>query len=172
MNQTAFYGVVAAANLTLLGLWWVAVKDRTNLVGHKDAASRRAAYLVSLQFAIPATVALLAQVSPDERAIWRLAFGTAGVVGAIGIALLAQQIWTGTVARFSPIVFAVVGIPIYVLVAVVAFAPTVVADVGLTLQPIEVEGMLFSALLFLGVQEAWVVSMTPSEEAETEVEIP
>jgi len=67
MNQSAFYGVVAAANLTLLGLWWVAVKDRTNLVGHKDAASRRAAYLVSLQFAIPATVALLAQVNPAYR---------------------------------------------------------------------------------------------------------
>jgi cytochrome bd-type quinol oxidase subunit 2 len=171
MNQSAFYGVVSAANLTLLGLWWVAVKDRTNLVGHKDAASRRAAYLVSLQFAIPATVALLAQVNPDEVAIWHVAFGSAGVVGVIGIALLAQQIWTATVARFSPIVFALIGIPVYLLVIVVAFFPTVVADAGLTLKPIEVEGMLFSALLFLGVQEAWVVSMTPSKETETEVEI-
>ncbi len=172
MNQSAFYGVVSAANLTLLGLWWVAVKDRTNLVGHKDAASRRAAYLVSLQFAIPATVALLAQVNPGESAIWRVAFGSAGVVGAIGIALLVQQIWTGTVARFSPIVFALVGIPVYLLVVVVAFAPSMVADAGLTLKPIEVEGMLFSALLFLGVQEAWVVSMTPTQEADAEVEIP
>jgi hypothetical protein len=172
MNQSAFYGVVAATNLTLLGLWWVAVKDRTNLVGHKDAASRRAAYLVSLQFAIPATVALLAQVNPGERAIWRFAFGSAGVVGAIGVALLAQQIWKGTVARYSPILFALFGIPIYILVVVVAFVPTVVTDAGLTLKPIEVEGMLFSALLFLGVQEAWVVSMTPTEEGETEVEIP
>ena len=170
MNQSAFYGVVSAANLTLLGLWWVAVKDRTNLVGHKDAASRRAAYLVSLQFAIPATVALLAQVDPGERAIWRISFGTAGVVGAIGLAMLAHQIWTGTVARVSPIMFGLVGIPVYVLVVVVAFNPTVVSDLGLTLQPIEVEGMLFSALLFLGVQEAWVVSMTPS--GETAVEIP
>ncbi len=172
MNQSAFYGVVSAANLTLLGLWWVAVKDRTNLVGHKDASSRRAAYLVSLQFAIPATVALLAQVNPGESAIWRFAFGSAGVVGAIGIALLAHQIWTATVARVSPIVFAVVGIPVYLLVVVVAFAPTVVADAGLTLKPIEIEGMLFSALLFLGVQEAWVVSMTPTEEGASEVEIP
>ena len=172
MNQSAFYGVVAATNLTLLGLWWVAVKDRTNLVGHKDAASRRAAYLVSLQFAIPATVALLAQVNPGERAIWRFAFGSAGVVGAIGVALLAHQIWKGTVARYSPILFALFGVPIYLLVVVVAFVPTVVADVGLTLKPIEVEGMLFSALLFLGVQEAWVVSMTPTKDGETEVEIP
>jgi hypothetical protein len=171
MNQSAFYGVVAAANLTLLGLWWVAVKDRTNLVGHKDAASRRAAYLVSLQFAIPATVALLAQVNPGEVAIWRFAFGSAGVVGAIGIALLAQQIWSGTVAKISPILFAVLGIPAYVMVVVVAFAPSLVTDAGLTLKPIEIEGMLFSALLFLGVQEAWVVSMTPTNEAETEAEV-
>jgi len=169
MNQAAFYGVVSAANLTLLGLWWVAVKDRTNLVGHKDAASRRAAYLVSLQFAVPATVALLAQVNPDEKAIWRVAFGTAGVVGAVGMALLAQQIWTATTARFSPILFGLIGIPAYVLVVVVAFAPTVVADAGLTLSAIEVEGMLFSALLFLGVQEAWVVSMTPSSENAVEM---
>ncbi|MFZ0140289.1 MAG: hypothetical protein WAL70_04325 [Aeromicrobium sp.] len=173
MNQSAFYGVVAATNLTLLGLWWVAVKDRTNLVGNEDAASRRAAYLVSLQFAIPATVALLAQVNPGERAIWRFAFGTAGVVGAIGIALLAQQIWKGTIARYAPILFAVIGIPAYLLVVVVAFVPTVVSDLGLTLKPIEVEGMLFSLLLFLGVQEAWVVSMTPSADGPTtEVEIP
>jgi hypothetical protein len=94
------------------------------------------------------------------------------VVGAIGVALLAQQIWKGTVARYSPILFALFGIPIYLLVVVVAFVPTVVADAGLTLKPIEVEGMLFSALLFLGVQEAWVVSMTPTKESETEVEIP
>jgi cytochrome bd-type quinol oxidase subunit 2 len=171
MNQSAFYGVVAATNLTLLGLWWVAVKDRTNLIGHKDAASRRAAYLVSLQFAIPATVALLAQVNPGEPAIWRFAFGSAGVIGAIGIALLARQIWSDTVARVAPILFALFGIPAYVLVVIVAFFPTMVADAGLTLKPIEAEGMLFSALLFLGVQEAWVVSMTPTDEAETEVEV-
>lgn len=172
MDQTAFYGVVSAINFTLLGLWWVAVKDKTNVVGHKTAASRRAAYLVSLQFIIPATVSLLAQVSPEEKAIWRIAFGSAGVIGAIGVALLAQQIWVATTARFSPILFAVFGIPVYAMVVVVAFAPTLVADAGLTLEPIEVEGLLFSALVFLGVQEAWVVSMTPPKDEETAVKIP
>jgi hypothetical protein len=162
MDQSAFYGVVSAINFTLLGLWWVAVKDRTNIVGHGNEASRRAAYLVSLQFVIPATVSLLAQVSPDEKSIWRVAFGSAGVIGAIGIAMLAREIWAATTARYSPILFAVIGVPVYVLVVVVAFAPTLVAELGLTLEPIEVEGLLFSALVFLGVQEAWVVSMAPS----------
>jgi hypothetical protein len=48
----------------------------------------------------------------------------------------------------------------------------VVADAGLTLRPIEVEGLIFSAIVFLGVQEAWVVAMTPTKKSETEVEIP
>ncbi|MGH3459387.1 hypothetical protein [Aeromicrobium sp.] len=171
MDQAAFYGVVSAINFTLLGLWWVAVKDKTNVIGHENAASRRAAYLVSLQFIIPATVSLLAQVSPEEKAIWRIAFGSAGVIGAIGILLLAQQIWVSTTARISPIVFGMFGVPVYILVFAVAFAPTLVAEAGLTLKPIEIEGLLFSALVFLGVQEAWVVSMTPDKEEEATVEV-
>src|SRR5688500_1784198 len=65
MDQTAFYGVVTTINFTLLGLWWLAAKDRVDLFG-RSAATRRTAYLVSLQFAIPATVSLLAQVAPEE----------------------------------------------------------------------------------------------------------
>jgi hypothetical protein len=32
--------------------------------------------------------------------------------------------------------------------------------------PIEVEGLLLSVLIFLGVQEAWFVSMTPPPAAQ------
>lgn len=163
MDQTAFYGVVSAINFTLLGLWWVAVKDRTDLLGG-SAASRRTAYLVSLQFVIPATVSLLAQVAPQEKTVWRIAFAGGGAVGAIAIAMLAQQIWASTEARIAPVLFALLGIPVYALVVVVSFVPTLVTDVGLTLKPIEVEGLLFSMLVFLGVQEAWVVSMTPAKQ--------
>ncbi len=171
MDQTAFYGVVSAINFTLLGLWWVAVKDRDDLIG-RTAASRRTAYLVSLQFVIPATVSLLAQVAPQETTVWRIAFSSAGVIGAVGIALLAQEIRVSTEARIAPVLFVVFGVPLYVLVVVIAWAPSVVADAGLTLRPIEVEGLIFSAIVFLGVQEAWVVAMTPTKESETEVEIP
>lgn len=167
MDQTAFYGVVSAINFTLLGLWWVAVKDRSDLLGG-SAASRRTAYLVSLQFVIPATVSLLAQVAPQERTVWRIAFSSAGVAGAIGIAMLAQQIRASTNARISPVLFMVLGVPLYLLVVIVAWAPTVVADIGLTLKPIEVEGLLFSMIVFLGVQEAWVVSMTPPRSSARE----
>ncbi|MGI9083773.1 MAG: hypothetical protein ACR2FE_00600 [Aeromicrobium sp.] len=169
MDQTAFYGVVSAINFTLLGLWWVAVKDRSDLVGD-SASSRRMAYLVSLQFVIPATVSLFAQVAPQEKAVWRIAFAAGGVAGAVAVAMLAQEIRATTRARIAPVLFALFGVPLYLLVIAVSFVPTLVADVGLALTPIEVEGLIFSAIVFLGVQEAWVVSMTPPRE--TAVEIP
>ncbi len=172
MDQSAFYGVVSAINFTLLGLWWVAVKDREDLIG-RTAASRRTAYLVSLQFVIPATVSLLAQVAPDEKLVWQIAFAGGGAIGAVANAMLSQEIRVSTEARIAPVLFAIFGIPVYLLVVLISFVPTVVADVGLSLTPIEVEGMLFSALVFLGVQEAWVVAMTPTTaRTETEVEIP
>lgn len=168
MDQTAFYGVVTTVNFFLLGLWWVAVKDREDLIG-RHAASRRTAYLVSLQFVIPATVSLLAQVAPEEKTVWRIAFAGGGAVGAIAIAMLAQEIRVSTDARIAPVLFAVFGIPVYLMVVIVSFVPTLVADVGLRLTPIEVEGLLFSALVFLGVQEAWVVAMTPAKETAVEI---
>lgn len=160
MNQTEFYGVVSAINFTLLGLWWVAIKDRADLGGH-DHASRRMAYFVSLQFLIPATVSLLAQIAPSVPEVWRFAFAFAGVAGAAGVAMLAQELRRSTDAKVVPQVFAVVGIPVYVLVTLVAIFPTAIADMGLTLKPIEVEGLLLTILVFLGVQEAWVVAMMP-----------
>ncbi|MDQ3158296.1 MAG: hypothetical protein M3Q98_16510 [Actinomycetota bacterium] len=161
MNQSEFYGVVSAINFTLLGLWWVAIKDRADLGGH-DPAARRMAYFVSLQFVIPATVSLLAQVAPSVPEVWRFAFTLAGLTGGIGVALLAGELRRSTDAKVIPLLFAAAGIPLYVLVVVVALVPGLVANLGLTLRPIEVEGFLLSILVFLGVQEAWFVAMTPA----------
>ena len=168
MDQGAFYGVVSAINFTLLGLWWVAVKDRSDLIGG-TASSRRTAYLVSLQFVIPATVALFAQVAPQEAAVWRTAFAAGGVAGAAAVAMLAREIRVNTTARISPVLFALFGIPLYLVVLIVSFWPTVTTDIGTTLTPIEVEGLIFSGIVFLGVQEAWVVSMTPPRETAVEI---
>jgi len=168
MDQTAFYGVVTTINFTLLGLWWLAAKDRDDLFG-RSAAARRTAYLVSLQFAIPATVSLLAQVAPDEPVVWRFAFSGAGVVGAVGIALLAREMWASTEARIAPVLFAILGVPLYILVVAIAWEPSLVADAGLTLKPIQIEGLIFSVIAFLGVQEAWVVGMTPRKETAVEI---
>jgi len=168
MDQSAFYGVVSAINFTLLGLWWVAVKDRAKVAGvglpGDDALSHRTAYLVSLQFVIPGTVSLLAQVAPDIAAVWRAAFAVAGVVGAAGIVMLSGEIRRTSDLRLAPTLFRIVGVPLYVLVALVALVPLPNAlDVGLS--PIQIEALLLTLLVFLGVQEAWVVSMTPPKSA-------
>jgi cytochrome bd-type quinol oxidase subunit 2 len=161
MDQTAFYGVVAATNFTLLGLWWVAVKDRDDLTG-RDGRGGNMAYLVSLQFVIPAAVSLFAQVAPEITAVWRIGFSIAGLIGAVGIALLAMRFRTHTDAKVMPWVLGGAGVPLYVLVFVVALFPDVVDAMNLSLSPIEVEGLLLSIIVVLGVQEAWFVSMTPS----------
>ena len=164
MDQSAFYGVVSAINFTLLGLWWVAVKDRAQAAGAGlagDAAlSHRTAYLVSLQFVIPGTVSLLAQVAPDIAAVWRTAFAVAGVVGAVGIAILSGEIRRTSDLRLAPALFRIVGVPLYVLVALVALVP-LPSGLEVGLSPIQIEALLLTLVVFLGVQEAWVVSMTP-----------
>ena len=164
MDQSAFYGVVSAINFTLLGLWWVAVKDRSGHAGN-ESLSPRTAYLVSLQFVIPGTVSLLAQVAPDVAAVWRIAFALAGVVGAVGIVLLSDEIRRTSDLRVAPNLFRLVGVPLYVLVVLVALFP-VPSGLDFGLSPIQIEAMLLCFLVFLGVQEAWVVSMTPPRRSD------
>lgn len=161
MDQSAFYGVVSAINFTLLGLWWVAVKDRLDR-GAESASFQRMAYFVSLQFAIPATVALLAQVAPGIPEVWRWSFALAGIAGVVGVLMLVYELSKQSRALVLPRLFAVLGIPLYVLVVIVALSPGVVADAGIELAPIEAEGLLLAILVFLGVQEAWFVHMSPS----------
>jgi hypothetical protein len=156
MDQSAFYGVVSAINFTLLGLWWVAVKDWVDLVGG-TASARRAGYLVSLQFVIPGTVALLAQVAPEVVTVWRTAFAIAGVIGAGGVVMLSAEMRKISDARIAPALFVVFGVPLYIAVAVVAAVPAVAASLPANFTPIQVEALLLTLLVFLGTQEAWVV---------------
>jgi cytochrome bd-type quinol oxidase subunit 2 len=167
MDQSAFYGVVAATNFTLLGLWWVAVKDRDDLTG-RDGRGSNMAYLVSLQFVVAAAVSLFAQVAPEITAVWRTGFSVAGLIGAIGIALLAVQFRAHTEAKVMPWILAGAGVPLYILVFVVALFPDVVDAVNLSLSPIEAEGLLLSIIVVLGVQEAWFVTMTPRRDDQPE----
>jgi hypothetical protein len=160
MDLSTFYSIVSAINFTLLGLWWVAVKERSD-IGGTDARRRRMAYLVSLSFVIPGTVSLLAQVAPDEPVLWRTSFTLAGVAGAVGIALLGQSLRDLTGETLLVRVLWWVAVPMYVLVALVAAVPGIPDALDLRLSSIEIEGFLLSLLVLLGVQAAWVVAMTP-----------
>ncbi|HJU98703.1 MAG TPA: hypothetical protein VJ644_12065 [Jiangellaceae bacterium] len=168
MDVSAFYAIVSAINFTLLGLWWVAVKERPD-IGGPDAARRWMAYLVSLGFVIPGTVSLLAQVAPDEPVLWRASFAFAGVAGAVGTAMLGRALRDLTGEGLLVRLLWWVAVPIYLLVAVVAAIPGVPEALNLRLSSIEVEGFLLTLLVFLGVQAAWVVAMTPEGADESAI---
>jgi hypothetical protein len=163
MDQSAFYGVVSAINFTLLGLWWVSVKDWVDLVGG-TASARRTGYLVSLQFVIPGTVSLLAQVAPDVALVWRTAFAVAGAVGAVGVLMLAAELRRVSGARIAPALFVVAGVPLYLAVAVVAAVPALSTAFPGDFTPIQIEALLLTLLVFLGTQEAWVVRLPPASQ--------
>lgn len=160
MDVSAFYGVVSAINFTLLGLWWVAVKDRADVVG-ETASSRLTAYLVALQFVVLGTASLLAQVAPAVVLVWRVSFAVAGVVGAAGVVLLARELRRTSSSRLVPALFLLLGLPLFAAVVVVAVVPALGAVLPSDLTPIHVEAVLVSLLVLLGVHEAWVVSKTP-----------
>jgi hypothetical protein len=46
---------------------------------------------------------------------------------------------------------------LYILIALVAVAPGMVADLGVLAQPLRVEAVLLTMLVFLGVNVAWLL---------------
>jgi hypothetical protein len=157
---TAFYGIMAQINFTLLGLWWVTVQDRPHL---RSPGRGRAAYVVSLQFLVPGTAALVSQVAPEASALWRTAFVIAGVAGAAGILSSAPGIARAG-ARTAARLLTWVATPLYGFIVVVAVIPLGSAPrAGLT-GP-QWEGVLFCLLVLVGAQTAWTAAMAPAEPA-------
>lgn len=155
-----FYETIAGINFTLLGLWWVAVQDRPHLRTKSDQAGGMA-YVVSLQFLIPGTAALLSQVAPEVPVLWRAAFTTAGVLGVAGIVLIAPRLMSRTAARL----LLAVGVPLYALVAVMAAVPALERAIGSSLSGAQWEGVLFCLVVLLGAQTAWTAAMSPAPVA-------
>jgi hypothetical protein len=160
MDIAAFYAVVAGVNFTLLGLWWVAVHERIDL---RDNASRRLAYVVALQFMVPGTTALLSQVAPDVTVLWRVTFTVAGLVGAAGVLQVVPLLRQAS-ARTSAALMLFGGVPLYLLVALVAAIPGLHRAVSDQITGLQTEAILFSLLVLLSVQVAWTVAMKPPAE--------
>lgn len=162
MNLSTFFGVVSTVDFALLGLWWVTVQTRADLRKHGSTASRMA-YAVSLQFIVPGTASLLAQVDPAVTAVWRLSFAIAGVTGIAAIVLLVPALAASgelAVARFLRFG----AIPLYALmtfIAVFGFPST-------TLSALQVEAILFCLVVFLSTQVAWAAAMSTDPAAKTD----
>jgi hypothetical protein len=159
--QETFYATFAQVSIALLGLWWVVVQFR-HAEWMQDRARRRMAYNVSLYFMLPGLMALVSILSVDATFIWRGTFAVAGAFGAIEAARAALDReppgpgWYD-VARWLTVA-------LYVAVVVVALFPGIVASVGISLTPIQFEGLTLSVILFLGLNWAWLMFATDQRE--------
>lgn len=157
MSLGAFFGIVSTVDFALLGLWWVAVQARPDLREHGTGAARMA-YVVSLQFIVPGTAALLAQVSPTLTIVWRVSFAIAGVLGGLAIVLLVPALAaSGAVAVGRFLRFG--ALPIYALMTFIAISPGLLSGSSNRLSPLQVEAILFCLVIFLGAQVAWAAAM-------------
>ena len=152
----AFYQTVATFCFTLLGLWWGVLQLRHD-DWVNDPARRRMAYSVHLAFVIPGVMSLGAQTAGDIRIIWRLVFIVAGLLGMAATVFLilgtqgraAPQGWFTRYGRWLAVVM-------YAVVVLLALVPTLVnAAFGPDIKPLQIEGLLFTVIVFLGVGLAW-----------------
>jgi hypothetical protein len=148
----AFYQTVASFAFTLLGIWWGVLQLRHDeWIG--QPARKRMAYSVHLAFLIPGVMSLAAQTAGDVKIIWRATFLLAALLGAGANVLLIRS----SAGRGGP--FARYGrwftVALYLLVAIFAFDPTLAGLFGGDVKPLQVEGLLLTALVFLGVSLAW-----------------
>jgi hypothetical protein len=149
MDLTAFYATVSGVGFTLLGLWWIVVDKHPEWFERRDTALM--AYVISLQFIIPATASLLSLVAAELPGLWRTVFAVLGLVGIAGAVLVAR------VVRGTPGVSAAAllsALPVYVAMVIVAVLPPL--DLGLT--PLQLEALLVALMLVLGLHAVWFFS--------------
>jgi len=148
---TDFYIAFATVCFTLLGLWLIVVQTR-HAEWRGPAVHRRRAYGVALHFSLPGLMSLLSLIDPASTALWRISFAIVAGGGAIVLAFVRGPAPTrlGTAAYLAAVI-------LYVLIAIVAAAPSIVADLGVSARPLRVEATLLTILVFLGVNVAWLL---------------
>ena len=148
---TDFYVAFATVCFTLLGLWIIVVQTRHGEWRH-SAIHRRRAYGVALHFSLPGLMSLLSLVDPASTALWRISFAIVAAGGVLALVLVRGPAPTGLgVAAYGAAVV------LYLLIALVAVAPGMVADLGVLARPLRVEAVLLTILVFLGVNVAWLL---------------
>jgi len=153
---TSFYQAFAPTSFTLLGLWLIVVQTR-HAEWRQSAALRARAYAVTLNFALPGLMALLSLIDPASKSEWRVAFAAVSIGGLL--ALVALVVFGHIEGQRNPLAICAVALAMlgYALVAIVAIAPGVIADVGVSLTALRVEAILLSLLSFLGINVAWLL---------------
>jgi hypothetical protein len=156
---TDFYVAFATVCFTLLGLWIIVVQTR-HAEWRRLSVYRRRAYGVALHFSLPGLMGLLSLIDPASTRLWRISFAVAAGGGAVVLALVRgpAATWLGTAAYVAAVL-------LYALIAIIAIAPSVVADVGISARPLRVEAVLLTVLVFLGVNVAWLLLFDDTSSA-------
>lgn len=155
-----FYQSVASVSFTLLGLWWVVVQLRFRS-GRGDARRRRHAYGVATFFLIPGVMSMISSVNSDHTALWRVAFGSMALLGVVEVVLFLRG---GGHRAIGPVGLRLAGLVLYALIAAFALRPELTADLGIDLQPREVEAILVALVVVVGANLAWFGLTEPDEE--------
>jgi hypothetical protein len=152
---SGFYGALATVCFTLLGLWFIVVQTR-HAEWRLASVHRRRAYAVSLLFALPGLMSLLSLVDPASSMLWRVCFGAIAAGGALILVLVRGPV-PGMPGRLAYLA----AITIFALIAVVAAVPGL-AGHGILVRPLRAEAVLLTALVFLGVNVAWMLMFDDS----------
>lgn len=155
-----FYASVTTGCFLLMGLWWNVMQFR-HIEWSQDRSARRMAYDVYLSFLLPAMMSMAAQIGGDLKFLWRAIFAVVGVMGLINALWLLPRVaaryphtWF---VRYGRVFMAI----LYVLLVIVAVSPQLTIA---PLKPVQVEGILLSLILFVGVNIAWEFMSQPKDE--------
>src|SRR5918993_4200483 len=148
---TDFYFAFATVCFPLLGLWIIVVKTRHG-EWRQSVVHRRRAYGVALHFSLPGLMSLLSLVDPASTALWRISFAIVAAGGVLALALVRGPAPTGLGAAAY-----VAAVVLYVLIALVAVVPGMVAEIGVLARPPRAGAGPPPTLGLLGGDLAWPV---------------
>lgn len=159
MDTATFYATTSAVSFTLLGFWWVVVQFRHDEMT-QDAGRRRLAFVVSLHFILPGLMSLGALLTSDAPIVWRLTFGAAGIAGMAAVVMASRGVKepTGAIAAIGRAEW--IALPLYAILTLVAIRPDLVQS-AIGLIPLQVEGIVMTLLVFLGIVFAWGLFTEP-----------
>jgi hypothetical protein len=159
MTLDSFYAIVSGTCFALIGLWWAVVEYNKQWL--KDAEMRALAGGIYLSFLIPGIMSLIAQVSGENKIIWRATFV---IAAALGMYFTTRLIWrtrnsTGPIGPFRRNRWIVVIIYLFVLI----FGAFPDLAKPLNLLPLQVESILLSLLILIAHGLTWEFMTQPEE---------
>ena len=146
-STNEFYQTLSALSFTLLGLWTVVIELRLR-AARTDIRERRHIYGVLLFFLLPGLMSLFAIID-DSATWWRLVFGITASIGLAEIVLYFQS--NDATPSTRDLVLRGAGFVDYLLVILVALRPTIARDLDIGFTGIQVEAVLVTGLLVIGV---------------------